>query len=73
VIRLLTESAVGLPLLSVAGVNRARLLMILQVALSSEDEPLDEVTVQLVTRPFGPMSSLNPVVPCSSARMAESG
>ena len=44
-------SLVGCPLLFRAGVNRARLRTILQVALSRDDEPLEEVTVQLVTRP----------------------
>jgi hypothetical protein len=52
--RLLTESAVLAPLLSVAGVNRARLLMMRHVALSSAVEPLDDVTVQAATLPSGP-------------------
>jgi hypothetical protein len=73
VILLLTESEVGLPLLSIAGVNRARLRMILQVAASSADEPLELVTVQLVTRPLEPTSSRKPVVPSSSERSAEAG
>ena len=71
--RLLTESAVDLPVLSRAGVKRARLFMIRQVAESSALDPLDEVIVQLVTRPLAPTSSRNPVVPCSSARIAEGG
>ncbi len=71
--RALWVSFVGLPLLSRAGVNRARLRMIRHVALSSAVEPLVEVTVQFVTRPFGPTSRRNPVVPSSSARMAEGG
>ena len=71
--RALVESEVGWPLLSWAGVNLARDLMILQVALSSALEPLDDVIVQFVTLPLGPISSRNPVVPCSSERMAESG
>ena len=72
-IRLLTESPVAAPVLSLAGVKRARLFMIRQVAESSALDPLDEVIVQSVTRPLGPTSSLNPVVPCSSARIAEGG
>ncbi len=71
--RLETLSLVGWPLLSRAGVNRARDRIILQVAESSAEEPLDEVTVQAVTRPFGPTSSLNPVAPCSPPRSAEAG
>jgi hypothetical protein len=66
-------SAVLLPLLSLAGVNRARALSRRQVVVSSADDPLDEVTVQLVTRPLAPTSSLNPVVPASPARWAEAG
>ena len=64
--RALTLSVVGWPLLSRAGVKRARLRMIRQVAVSSAVEPLDDVTVQLVTRPSGPTVSRKPVVPCSS-------
>ena len=71
--RLLTLSPVGLPLLSRAGVKRALLFMIRQVAASRADEPLDEVTVQLATRPSAPTSSLKPVVPCSSALIADGG
>ena len=71
--RPLTESVVLAPLLSVAGVNRARLRIRRHVVLSNELDPLEEVTEQLVTRPSGPTSSRNPVVPCSSLRMAESG
>jgi hypothetical protein len=61
------------PVVSVAGENRARDLSSLQVVLSSADEPLDEVTVQLVTRPLAPTSSRNPVAPASPARTAEAG
>jgi hypothetical protein len=70
---LLTESLVALPVLSCAGVNRALLLMIRHVALSSDEEPLELVTEQFVTRPSGPTSRRKPVTPCSPARMAESG
>jgi hypothetical protein len=68
-----TESVVGPPLLSVAGVKRALDLSSRQVVESSADEPLDEVTVQLVTRPFEPTSSRKPVAPDSEARSAEAG
>ena len=68
-----TESVVGWLLLFRAGVKRARLCMIRHVARSSVDEPLDEVTVQPVTRPLVPISSRKPVVPDSSARIAASG
>ena len=64
---------VGLPLLSRAGVNRAREVSSLHVAASSADEPLDEVTEQLVTLPFAPTLRRNPVTPSSSARSAEAG
>ena len=47
--------------------------MIRQVVLSSELDPLDDVTVQLVTRPSGPMVSRNPVVPSSFRDKAEAG
>jgi len=66
-------SVVGAPVLSVAGVKRALDLNSRQVVESSADEPLDEVTVQLVTRPFEPTSSRKPVAPDSSARSAEAG
>jgi hypothetical protein len=72
-ILLLYVSFVGLPVLSLAGVNRARDLSRRQVVASSAAEPLDEVTVQLVTRPLAPISSLNPVVPDSPERIAEAG
>ena len=71
--RLLTESVVLAPVLSVAGVNRARLRISRQVALSRDEDPLDEVMVQLVTRPSVPTSRRKPVVPDSSLRSAESG
>jgi hypothetical protein len=54
-------------------VNLARDRMILQVALSSALDPLDDVIVQFDTRPLAPISNRKPVVPDSSARMAESG
>jgi hypothetical protein len=73
VIRPLWVSLVGCPLLSIAGVNRARDLSSLQVVASRDEEPLDEVTVQLVTRPFAPISRRKPVVPDSSARSAAAG
>ena len=50
-------------MLPLAGVNRARLRRILQVALSNEREPLDEVTLQLLTRPSVPIARLTPTVP----------
>ena len=61
------------PVLSVAGVNRARDLNSRQVVESSADEPLDDVTVQLETRPLAPTSSLKPVAPDSPERTAEAG
>jgi hypothetical protein len=73
VMRALTLSVVAWPLLSRDGVNRARLRMIRQVAVSSAFDPLDDVTVQLVTLPSGPTVSRKPVVPSSSARRAEAG
>ena len=71
--RLLWTPGAGLPLLSLAGVKRARRVSSRQVAESSADDPLDEVTEQFVTRPSGPTSSLNPVVPASPERSAEGG
>ena len=71
--RPLTASPVAAPVLSVAGVKRARDLSSRQVVESRADEPLDDVTVQLVTRPFGPTSSRKPVAPDSPARTAEAG
>jgi hypothetical protein len=71
--RALCVSDVGFPLLSRAGVNLARCRMMRQVALSSADDPLDEVTVQLLTRPLVPTSSRKPVVPSSSARIEDGG
>src|SRR3954470_21092054 len=71
--RLETVSLVGWPLLSWAGVKRAREGSNRQVAESSPDEPLDEVTWQPVTRPFGPTSRRKPVVPDSLLRSAEAG
>ena len=72
-IRAETESEVGWPLLSRAGVKRARLVSSLQVAESRADDPLEEVTVQPVTRPFEPTLRRKPVTPSSSARSAEAG
>ena len=71
--RPLTESLTLAPELLVAGVKRARLRISRQVVLSNELDPLEEVTVQLLTRPSGPTSSRKPVVPDSSLRIAESG
>jgi hypothetical protein len=68
-----TGSEVLPPLLSVAGVNRARLRSSRHVVLSSELEPDELVTEQLVTRPSGPTSSRKPVVPCCSFRIASCG
>jgi hypothetical protein len=59
--------------LSVAGENRARDLNSLQVVESSADEPLDEVTVQLLTRPLAPTSRRKPVAPDSEERSADAG
>ncbi len=72
-IRVETESLVGCPVSSRAGVNLAREVSSLQVVESSEAEPLDEVTVQLVTRPLVPISRRTAVVPCSSFRCAADG
>src|SRR3954467_1080620 len=71
--RLLTVSLVGCPLLSWAGVKRAREMSRRQVAASSAAEPLDEVTWQPGTRPFGPPSRRKPVVPDSLLRSADAG
>lgn len=72
-IRPLYVSVVGLPSLPVAGVNRARLVNSLHVVLSSEDDPLPDVTEQFVTRPLTPICRRYPVVPCSSFRNAADG
>ena len=72
-IRLLWVPAVVAPVLSRAGVKRARRVSSRQVAESSAEEPLDDVTVQLVTRPSAPTSSRNPVVPASPERSADGG
>jgi hypothetical protein len=53
-----------------AGVKRARRVRIEQVVLSSELDPDELVTLQPVTRPFGPIVKLTAVVPCSSALSA---
>ncbi len=71
--RVVVLSPVLLPLLSVAGVKRARLRRRRQVVLSSELEPDELVTEQLVTRPSGPTSRRTPVVPCCSLRIASCG
>jgi len=68
-----TSSAMGLPLLSRAGVNRARLLKIEQVARSKADEPLDELTEHAVTLPSAPTVSRTLTVPCSSRSAAADG
>jgi hypothetical protein len=70
---LLAVPGIALPAVSFAGVKRARRRMTLHVVLSSEDDPLDFVIVQLVTLPSVPISSLKPVVPCCSALMAAAG
>ena len=67
--RVLVVSEIGLPAWSLAGVKRARRLRMLQVVLSSDDEPDDDVTVQSVTRPSMPIVNRTAVVPCSSFRM----
>jgi hypothetical protein len=71
--RALYESVTALPAVSFAGVKRARRVRRRQAVSSSVLDPLDEVTVQFVTRPSVPMSSRKPVVPLSPARIAESG
>jgi hypothetical protein len=68
-----TLSVVGLPLLSCAGVNFARALMIRHVALSSAEDPLDPVIVQFDTRPSGLTSSRKLVRPSWFAARAEGG
>jgi len=45
---------VGLPVLSRAGLNFARLVKIRQVVESSVRDPLDEVTLHPETRPLVP-------------------
>jgi hypothetical protein len=54
--RILAEvvPVVGLPVLSRAGLNFARLVKIRQVVESSVRDPLDEVTLQPETRPLVP-------------------
>ena len=71
--RFLTVSEVGCPVLSRAGVNRARLRRIRQVAASSDDEPLEFVIEQAWTRPSGPTVSEKEAVPSSLARCAADG
>ncbi len=68
--RWVSVSVVELPRLSRAGVNLARLCRIRQVALSSVREPLDELTLQPVTRPLGPTVSRTVTDPCSSRSRA---
>src|SRR4051794_40607204 len=53
-------SATALPVESWAGVKRARLFMIRQVAASSADDPLELVTLQALTCPSGPISRWKP-------------
>ena len=45
----------------------------LQVALSSDRDPLDLEIEQLLTRPFVPMVSVTTAVPCSSFSIADCG
>ena len=71
--RALWVSVVGFPLLSRAGVNRARLRMIRQVVLSSAEFPLEPVTEQPVARPSAPTVTVIRVVPSASARCADAG
>jgi hypothetical protein len=66
-------SAAGLPRLSRAGVNLARICIRRQVVESRLAEPLDRVTVQLVTRPFEPTSSRKPTAPSSPFSTASAG
>jgi hypothetical protein len=64
---------VGLPLLSIAGLNLARLWRIRQVVWSSVRDPLEPVTLQPVTRPVDPICNDTVTVPCSSRSIALSG
>ena len=66
-------SVVGWPLLNRAGVKRARLRRIRQVAVSSDRDPLDLVTLQFDTRPSVLIERLTPTVPWSSLRIASAG
>ena len=72
-IRCLKVPVVGLPLLSRAGENFARLVKIRQVVVSSVRDPLDPETLQPVTRPVVPMLSTTETVPCSSLSSAVCG
>ena len=67
------ESEMDWPFWSLAGVNRARRLRMLHVALSSDEDPDDEVTEQSLTRPSGLIVKRTAVVPCSSPRIAAWG
>ena len=68
-----TRDGAGLPLLSRAGVKRARERMIRHVVASKAEDPLDLVIVQPVTRPLAPTSNVKRTLPCSRKRSAESG
>jgi hypothetical protein len=73
VIRCLNGLDIGLPELSRAGVNFARLDRILQVVESSDLDPLEADTLQLDTRPLVPICSTTETVPCSSLSIACDG
>jgi hypothetical protein len=73
VMRCLNVPVVGLPVLSRAGVNRARLWRTRQVAESRLRDPLELATLQLVTRPVGPIDRTTDTVPCSSDSTADDG
>jgi hypothetical protein len=73
VIRCVNVPVVGLPLVSRAGVNFARLCRTRHVVESSAREPLELATLQLVTRPVVPIDKTTDTVPCSSLSSAEDG
>ncbi len=64
--------ATGVPFCS-AGLKRKRFLANSQVRSSSLGKPLDDVTVQVSTRPCALTWKLIAVRPCSSARSDDGG
>jgi hypothetical protein len=58
-----TLSEVGLPAAFRAGLNLARCCKMRQVVASNKADPLDAMTVHVVTRPLAAISSLYPMVP----------
>jgi hypothetical protein len=73
VIRDVVRPAVGLPLLSIAGVNFARRCRIRHVVESRVRDPLDPVTLQAETRPSVPIDKATDTVPDSSLSIACAG